>query len=95
MKLTIRVHNVIVLDHEHVDQGPHLQAVGYMPSGQVLVRSAIVAGHSPSVKAMAVKDVADWVRANRPSWDIETLPGEGITTLAEFIAASRAKEPRP
>lgn len=86
MMITIRVHNVrvfLVKESASVkntlgDDGPHLQAIGYMPSGQELIRSAIHAGHSPSVQAAAVADVTSWLRANRKGWDIMTLPGEGV-----------------
>lgn len=77
MLITIRLHNVDVT-HDEQRQGPHLMAVGRMPSGQVLTQGRIFAGHSPSVQAAAVKETADWLRKYRPGWDIETLPGEGV-----------------
>lgn len=83
MLITIRVHDVDVrFDDKRT--GPHLQAVGYMPSGQVLTQGAIFAGHSPSVQATAVKETADWLRKHRPDWDIETLPGEGVIGFCSF-----------
>ena len=94
MMITIRVHAVRVLDHENNDRGPHLQAVGYMPSGQELTRGTILAGHSPSVQAAAVKETADWIRKHRSGWDIASLPGEGVLTLGEYIHSTREKLPR-
>lgn len=79
MMITIRVHNVRVFHGADAEeQGPHCRAIGYMPSGQVLIEGRIVAGHSPSAQSAAVKDVADWLHKYRPGWDIETLPGEGV-----------------
>ena len=89
--VTIRVHSVRVYDHEGNDRGLHLQAVGYMPSGQVLTRGSIFAGHSPSVQATAVKETADWLRRHRPGWNIESLPGEGVLTLSEYIQQINAR----
>jgi hypothetical protein len=84
--ITIRVHNVrvtLVKENDMVkntltSDGPHLQAIGYMPGGQVLIQSAIRAGHSPSVQADAVREIASWLHTHRKGWDIETLPGEGV-----------------
>lgn len=75
MTITIRLHDVRYTDSY---RGPHLRAVGRMPSGQVLIEGPIHAGHDLTVQAVAVKEVADWLRANRPGWNIETLPGEGV-----------------
>lgn len=92
--ITIRVHAVRVFDLDGEDRGPHLQAVGYMPSGQELTRGSILAGHSPSVQASAVKETADWLRKHRPGWDIESLPGEGVLSLAEYIHQVNARAAR-
>lgn len=81
--ITIRVHNVDVR-FDDTRQGPHLQAVGYLPGGQVLINGRIFAGHSPSVQGEAVKEVADWLRKHRPNWNIATLPGEGVIGFCSF-----------
>lgn len=72
--ITIRIHAVRIVD----DDRPHLRAVGYMPSGQVLIEGRILSGHAPSVQSAAVKEVAQWLRTHRPGWNIATLPGEGV-----------------
>lgn len=77
MLITIRIHAVRVF-HGDIAQGPHCRALGYMTDGQVLIEGRIVAGHSPSAQATAVKDVTDWLHVHRAGWDIETLPGEGV-----------------
>lgn len=66
------------------DTGPHLRAIGYLPSGQVLIEGRICAGHSPTVQGEAVKDVADWLRKYRPDWNIATNPGEGVIGFCRF-----------
>lgn len=73
MLITIRLHDVTV-----PGRGPHLRAVGYMPSGQALIEGPILEGHDIGTQAAAVSEVAGWLRANRPGFNIETLPGEGV-----------------
>lgn len=70
MKISIRVQDVRVLQ-DGEDQGPHYRAVGYMPSGQVLIYGRILAGHSPSVRDESMQDLADWLRTHRPGWSID------------------------
>lgn len=70
MTITIRIHDVRVVAKGE-DRGPHLQAIGYMPSGQELIRGVILAGHSPSVRADAVADVVDWLLKHRPGWAVD------------------------
>lgn len=89
MLITIRVHNVRVLDNDGKDLGPHCRAVGYMPGGQVLIEGRITGGHSPSCQGQAVKDVADWLRKHRAGWDIATLPGEGVVFYDESTRTQR------
>lgn len=91
MMITIRVHDVRVF-HGAEEQGPHCRAIGYMPSGQVLIESRILAGHAPSVQAAAANDVSDWLHLHRPGWNVETLPGEGVVDHGD--GARQGKEGR-
>lgn len=77
VKITIRVHDCRLSIKEE-DPGPHLIAIGYTPRGEELVRGTIRAGHSPSVQAAAVAEVAVWIRKHRPGWDIETAHDENV-----------------
>lgn len=67
MLITIRVINVRVF-YGSEEQGPHCRALGYMPSGQLLIEGRIFAGHAPSVHETAANDVRDWLRDHRPGW---------------------------
>lgn len=73
MIITICVHNCRVRI-KGKDPGPHLVAIGYMPSGEELIKSKILAGHAPSVQDAAIADVVAWLQEHRPGWDITTAP---------------------
>jgi hypothetical protein len=65
MLITVKVHGVRNRNGRLL-----LQARGYMPNGQELIRGAIHEGHDAFTQGAAVTEVCNWIRDNRPGFEL-------------------------
>lgn len=79
--------------------GPACQALGFLPSGQLLIQGPIVPTHSVEAQTDTKRVVTRWMRENRPDWNVafdlagvQSRPFDVVAAIKSFNGREESDE---